>query len=231
MTKRRDIIAGLGCVAALGTAEWLRPRTFLRLLPDGTPLERVIPKNFPGWVQGGKGDIVIPRSEGTLASKLYTEQLARTFRPAGATDDSEEIMLLAAYGKAQSDSLQLHRPEVCYPANGFTIAQRRFTDLSVAGHTIPAVFLTAVGGNRVEDIIYWTRLGRELPRTASEQQSVRLRAAMRGYIGDGLLMRASTVRTGDTPAYDLLRRFMIDLVNAVAPVNRPALIGGPAQVV
>ena len=230
MIRRRDVIAGLGCAAAFGTAEWLRPRRFLRLLPDGTTLEQVIPKRFPGWVPGGKGDIVIPRSEGTLASRLYTEQLARTFRPATATDDSEEIMLLAAYGKAQSDSLQLHRPEVCYPANGFAITARRFIDLPIAGRTIPAVLLTAVGGDRVEDILYWTRLGHDLPRTASEQRSMRLRAAMRGYIGDGLLVRASSVRTGDTPSFELLSRFAIDLVNAVAPANRPALIGDPSQV-
>lgn len=225
MIARRDMIAGLACLGAMGTAEWLRPRRQLILMPQGETLKKIVPLNFGPWRGGDGGDIVIPRTEGSLASRLYSDELGRRYRSVSSDRDAGDVMLLAAYGKSQSDSLQLHRPEVCYPANGFQITYRKFVDIAVGGFVIPAVALTAVAGDRVEDIVYWTRLGKALPRTEGEQRRDRLEAALEGYVGDGVLMRASMVRTGNTPMYDLLRSFLALLVTATAPRDRPALIG------
>lgn len=224
MIARRDLLAGLACLGAMGTAEWLRPRRQLVLMPAGATLKQIVPSSFGSWRGGESGDIVIPRTEGSLAARLYSDELGRLYR--NADDDTSEVMLLAAYGKSQSDALQLHRPEVCYPANGFGIAYRKFVDIAIGGFTIPAVALTAVAGSRFEDIVYWTRLGEALPRTAGEQREDRLAAAMAGYVGDGVLMRASAVRSeGDPAKFDQLREFLAQLVAATAPGDRPALIG------
>lgn len=225
MIARRDILAGLACLGALGTAEWLRPRRELVLMRPGTTLKQIVPSNFGAWRGGEGGDIVIPRTEGSLAARIYSDELGRLYRSGTGDEGAREVMLLVAYGKSQSDSLQLHRPEVCYPANGFQITFRRFVDIAVGGFAIPAVALTAVAGERIEDIVYWTRLGEALPRTAGEQRRDRLEAAMAGYVGDGVLIRASMVRTSDDPGFDLLSAFLGQLVVATAPGDRPALIG------
>ena len=223
MIDRRDLLIAAGCGAALASATWLTPRRTLTLMPEGAKLDALVPKQMAGWVMSPGGDIVIPETPDSLASRLYSDQLARAFRREGANED---VMLLIAYGKAQSDLLQLHRPEVCYPAIGFEITQRRLVQLPIAaGVTVPAVMLTAETPARTEDIIYWTRLGEALPQTGGEQSRDRLLAAMEGYVGDGALVRASALRTGDGDNFDELRGFMTDLIRAIPLAGRRALIG------
>lgn len=225
MIDRRDMLAGLGCAAILGTAEWLRPRRSLVLMPEGAALTEIVPARVGSWSSSDGGDIVIPRTEGSLAATLYSDQLARSYQyPA---DDRPDVMILAAYGRVQNDALQLHRPEVCYPAVGFEIVERRFIDIpSAAAKPVPAVALTARAGDRVEDIVYWTRVGDDLPRTASEQRNGKLIAAMAGYVGDGVLFRSSAVRSEDGgPLFDELLGFLGSLINALSPNARVALLG------
>ena len=98
-------MAGLGCAAALGVAEWLRPRRTLNFMPPGARLTELFPKEFGSWLVAEGGDIVIPRTEGSLASRLYSDQLARLYRDkSGAQPD---VMMLIAYGKAQRRSLAI----------------------------------------------------------------------------------------------------------------------------
>jgi EpsI family protein len=221
---RRDVLAGLGCAAALGTAEFLRPRRKIVLMPSGAKLEDLVPKVVDGWTSGPTDNIVIPRTEGSLAAKLYAEQLALAYHHAG--DDKPNIMVLAAYGAAQNDSLQLHRPEVCYPAIGFEIVDRRFVDIPAGGgKQVPAVALTAKSGSRVEDIVSWTRMGNALPRTMSEQRADRFRSALAGYVGDGILFRSSAVRQSDAPLFDNLVFFLSELIGALRPQGRLGLLG------
>lgn len=226
--QRRDLLIGALCAGALGTAEWLRPRRQLLLLPAGATLAAIIPERFGGWREDQGGGVVTPPTEGSLADRLYDEQLVRSYAD---NDSATSIMLLATYGRAQSDGLQLHRPESCYPAVGFAIVERRLSAVTVApGVTVAAVSLSARLGDRHEDIVYWTRLGEALPQTAGDQRSARLAAAVAGYVGDGVLLRASAVRVDDAPQFDRINRFLRDLVLAVAPDKRAALIGtAPAR--
>ncbi|MEO8723320.1 MAG: exosortase C-terminal domain/associated protein EpsI, partial [Sphingobium sp.] len=138
------------------------------------------------------------------------------------------IMLLIAYGASQSDLLQLHRPETCYPAVGMAITARRFAQIALGARAhLPVVELTAESGGRIEDIVYWTRLGEYLPLTAGEQREDRLKAAMAGYIGDGILVRASILRADDTqpPEWDTVANFLAEMVGRISAPHHKALIG------
>jgi EpsI family protein len=224
MIDRRDVLAGVGCAVALGGAELLRPRRRLVLMPEGGKLKTLVPDRFGDWSPGADGDIVLPLTEGSLASRLYNDQLARTYH--NLRGGQPDVMVLAAYGAAQSDLLQLHRPEICYPAIGFGITYRRFVDIAAgAGRSVPAVSLTAQKGDRVEDIVYWTRLGDDLPRTSSEQRRDRFMAALHGYVGDGVLFRASATRMDDKPAFDELVGFLENMIASLRPAARLALLG------
>lgn len=224
MMDRRDALIGLGCVMALGAGEALRPRRTLSLRGRGT-LESLIPKRFGPWHVESGGDLVAPRIPGSLADRLYSETVTRIYGT--AEQSAPAVMLLIAYGGTQSDMLQLHRPESCYPALGFAIEQRRFTDLPL-GHAgaVPAVALTAATSARTEDIVYWTRLGEYLPRTAGEQRMDRFRTALRGYTGDGVLVRASVIRgSAGASQFALLESFLTALVYAIPANQRQVLIG------
>lgn len=222
MIDRRDMLFAGACAVALGGAEWLRPRRQLNLL-GAHDLTTAVPTHFDGWESQNGGGVILPQDAGSLAARLYAKQIARNY----ARDDGSSPMLLAiAYGAQQSDELQLHRPEICYPAVGFTITMRRPVDVQVSRRAgIPAVALTAVAEQRTEDIVYWTRLGEYLPRSASEQRRDRLETSLRGYVGDGVLVRASTIRQGDTPQHGAVARFLGELVLATQSDVRKALIG------
>lgn len=223
MADRRDfLIGGLG-VAALGVAEYLRPRQAIRLF-SGMKLEDAVPQNFGRWREHPGGKVLAPTTPGSLADRLYSATVSRIYYP--VDESGPPVMFLAAYGGEQSDLLQLHWPESCYPAVGYRIVARRFGAVPLGGNDdVPAVLLSAQGDNHLEDIVYWTRLGEALPRTAGEQRSDRLAAAMRGVIGDGILVRASTARSGAEPSWDYLSRFLGELVHALPAKARPGFVG------
>lgn len=222
--NRRDIMIGAACALALGGAEWLRPRNYIKLLGDNR-LSDITPLKFGAWEASEGGDIVIPETPGSLMDQLYNDTLARSYANSG---NGMVIMLLIAYGEAQSDMLQLHRPESCYPAIGFEITSRTFPNLQLGDTVppIPAVALTAKAGQRVEDIVYWTRLGERLPRTSGEQRKDKLATAMQGYVGDGALIRASALRpAGAEPVHDEISAFLESLITAMPAKDRKAYIG------
>lgn len=220
--SRRDVLFGAVCVGALASAEALRPRTQVRLMDD-VPLTEMVPNRIGSWSVGEGGDIVQPKVPGSLSDRLYADTLTRRYVD-GATGN--QVMLLIAYGGAQSDLLQLHRPESCYPAVGLEIQRRVNHDIALpGGATIPAIALTAGAGGRVEDILYWTRLGEYLPRSAADQRRDRLKTAMAGLVSDGVLVRASTLRFGSEPADAILDGFLRDLVASLPARRRSGLVG------
>jgi EpsI family protein len=222
MIDRRDLLIGAGCLAAIGGAESLRPRREIDLVGN-TTLREILPRQFGQWREDPNVGVVTPPSEGSLADRLYNEILIQAY-----TDSPSRppVMVVATHGAKQSDALQLHRPESCYPAVGFAIIARALIDMPIGGGaTLPAVRLTARLGERVEDIVYWTRLGEDFPQTGGDQRSARLRAALRGTIGDGVLARASVVRIGANAEYARIEQFIRSLIAAIRPDRRRALIG------
>ncbi|MEY4240286.1 MAG: EpsI family protein [Pseudomonadota bacterium] len=221
--NRRDLLAGLACAGALGAAEWLRPRTPVVLMPAGGKLTTLVPDQLGPWMQGREGDIVVPRTEGSLASRLYGDQLARIYYRADQRD--LPMMLSIAYGFRQSDALQLHRPEACYPAVGFTVGPPRALTLVLGDRTVPAVALTATVRDRVEDLIYWTRMGRRFPRSEAEQREMRFANAIEGLVPDGALVRASAVRINpEIPVFGEVEGFLRALAGALGHDGRKVLL-------
>lgn len=219
--RRRDLlIAALG-LAAAGAAEALRPRGKLVLLKGGT-IGDGVPNTFGRWTAEGSDALVSPEQAGRLAKSLYSEMVERIY-----TDDTsgESVMLLAAYGDTQSDLLQLHRPESCYPAVGFNIESSVPAMLALTGGAkLPVRKVVATAKGRRENIIYWTRLGERLPLSAPEQRDARLQNAMEGFVGDGILVRCSAV--GDSgPSFHVLEKFIPNLISATNARVRPALVG------
>lgn len=220
---RRDLLAGLACAGGLGLAEWLRPRTPVVLMPQGGKLTNLVPQQLGPWSQGQEGDIVVPRTEGSLASRLYGDQLARIYYRADQAN--LPMMLSIAYGSRQSDSLQLHRPEACYPAVGFAVGPPRSLMLDLGVRQVPAVALTATVRDRIEDLVYWTRMGRRFPRNEAEQREMRFANAIEGLVPDGALVRASAIRTNpEVPVFGAVEAFLKALASSLGRDGRKVLL-------
>jgi EpsI family protein len=224
MMDRRNLLLGAACLAAAAAAYELKPHRPLKLL-GGEKLAKIVPQAFGDWTaaEAEAGGVVRPEVAGTLAARLYSEIIGRRYVN-GVT--GELVMMLIAYGDTQSDLLQLHRPEICYPAVGFELISAATTEVRLAPHAIlPARRVVARKSDWQENIVYWTRLGEYLPTTAGEQRKARLLTGMRGYIPDGGLFRFSVIGDDPPTAFKVLERFLPELILAVPPGHRLGLLG------
>jgi EpsI family protein len=221
--NRRDVLMGGGLLAASGAAAALTPRGRLVLLGD-RQLDDIIPNKIASWSHVESSNFVMPKSPGSLADRLYSQTLTRLY----ISPSRMPVMLVIAYGAVQNDLLQLHRPEVCYAAVGFTVSASRRALVPLGGAAeLPVRKMTAETESREEQICYWTRIGDDLPTDGREQRWVKLRQQMRGYLADGILVRMSTVGPSDPQVFDELTDFAAAMVKAVKPGNRDVLIGRP----
>jgi EpsI family protein len=222
MIARRDLLIGSACVVAAGVAYALQPRRHLSLLGQQR-LDRIVPPAFGKWTSREAGDLVSAQTDDSLAAELYDQMLERRYRHAVS---ETEIMVLMAHGEVQSNELQIHRPETCYPAFGFVLSNDRKIQLQLpGGSAIPARSLVADAPGRRETVIYWTRLGEFLPTDGSEQRTDRVRAALGGYVADGLLARFSVLGATVETSFAAIVGFIPELLKAVSPEQLPALIG------
>lgn len=222
--SRRDVLMGGALLAGAGGALALTPRGRLVLLPKGQRIDDAIAQQLGPWAHMPSSGIILPNTPDTLSAKLYGEVVSRVYSAA----DRLPVMLVVAYGAVQNDLLQLHRPEVCYSAHGFEISQQQRTSIDLGrGRALPARALLARNDQRTEPVVYWTRIGDDLPTDGTEQRLAKLRQQLDGYIADGVLVRISTVAPPGDAVRAQLAEFARYLVAGTARNVLPALIGRP----
>lgn len=223
MPSRRDIMLGGLMVAAAG-ATWARlPRESLSAT-DGEVLDGILPASVGDWrVIEGQG-LVVPPEQEARADAVYSHVLTNTYQRGGAAP----IMLLIAYDQRQSGMLQIHRPEACYPAQGFTLSGEQPVALELGGTAVDARFLTAVNGQRNEQILYWTRIGCSFPTTYDGQRSAVIGYNLRQQIPDGALIRISAIDPDVRRARASLIGFAETLYSGAGKLGR-GLLAGPCQ--
>jgi EpsI family protein len=222
MASRRDILLGAACVTGSGLAFAMAPRRYVSLMPRAT-LEQIAPAAFGAWTSRDVTNLVAPKIAGSLESRLYDQQLQRIYTDATS---GAELMMLLAHGDTQSNELQLHRPEVCYPAFGFEISSSQVHTLPLAANApLPVRSLVADAPGRREVILYWTRLGEFLPTSEGEQRIDRVKTALRGVVSDGMLARFSMVEADAAGAVQSIEAFILAFLQAVASNQRAAFVG------
>jgi EpsI family protein len=221
MIGRRELLIGAACAASAGTAFGLKPRQRMTML-NGAKLDSLIPAQIGQWKAVPSDALVVPKGDDSLAAKLYSQTVARLYaHPSGGA-----VMLLIAYGDTQSDQLQLHRPEVCYPAFGFNVTATEATRIKLNDHdAITGRDMSAATSGRTEHVTYWTRIGEYLPASGGEQRSAKFRSELAGIIPDGVLVRISNAEAESKLPYALNHQFALTMLQALSPTARRALIG------
>lgn len=215
-------VLGLLMLGAALAAWAMQPRTLMSEQRAKTPLATLIPTTFGDWKelpQAGR-QVVNPQQEAVL-DEIYSETLSRVYVNAGGA----VVMLSLAYGANQSRDLQVHRPEVCYSAQGFQIISTHKTSLQTSLGDVPAMQLVARFGQRNEPITYWVRIGEKVVRGNLEQGFARLQYGLNGVVADGILFRVSSIDTDNTQAYATQKRFIDDLLKSVPADTSAYLLG------
>ena len=218
----RALLALVLMVAAFaGAAAW-RPALRLADTLPKLDLASLFPKRFSDWTTDERMPVqLISPDQAAVLNVIYTQTLGRTY----VNRRGERIMLSVAYGGDQSDATRAHRPEVCYPAQGFQVLSARNGRFHANGWTQPVRQLVTRAGGRVEPVSYWIVVGQRVTLTGTEQKLAQLSYGYRGLIADGMLVRISSIDHNAEQAFALQQSFARDLAQAVTPLQRSRVFG------
>jgi EpsI family protein len=215
------LMIGLALLAAAAGGAALKPTKYIADQGQKVDLETMIPKQFADWkVDETIVPITVSPDVQAKLDTIYNQTLARTY----INQKGERIMLSIAYGGDQSDSMQVHKPEVCYPAQGFEILKLVTGMFDTGFGHIPVKRLLATQGNRVEPIIYWITVGDTVAVNSLKWKLAQMKYGLTGKVPDGMIFRVSSL--GDeVNAYPVQEDFIRVLLKAISPENRKRLIG------
>lgn len=222
LTRRALLLPPLA--AATAVAAWaLTPTRWLARERGELALEQRVPARFGDWRQESGGQILVvnPQQQAVL-SQLYRQLLTRSFVNARG----QRIMLSIAYGDDQRDAMQVHYPEVCYPAQGFQLQSKRDLTLRLGARQIPVRQLeTLLGSQRHEPVTYWLVLGDQAVKGGVDKKLAEMRYGLAGVIPDGVLVRLSSIDRDSAAAFALQQDFAEQLAAALDPATARRLYG------
>ncbi|WP_292992842.1 exosortase-associated protein EpsI, B-type [Nitrosomonas sp.] len=217
-----SIILGVMMASSGALTVALTPTNKIADLQEKIDLEIMIPSKFGDW---RVDESIIPLQVDTetqaMLDKIYNQTLSRTY----VNSLGERVMLSVAYGGDQSDNLAVHKPEVCYYAQGFEIMKTYADELLTQYGKLPIKRLMAVKGNRNEPITYWVTVGNKAVLPGIDEKLQQLRYGLTGSVPDGMLVRVSSINSDKDKAYQLQTIFIQDLLLTVDIKERTRLIG------
>lgn len=219
----RHIIVGVAMFAALGATAVLQPQ---KAVAGGAKvtLSDMVPDSFDGWRndQSARAVVASPDVQKTL-SEVYSDILSRTY----VNDRGDRVMLSIAYSGDIVRQMDVHRPEVCYPAQGFQLVRSPWNStLAVIPGGLDTKRLVTRLGSRVEPITYWISSGESVGTKTWQRKLAKLRYGLTGQVPDGMLVRVSTIDTNAEAAFALQEAFVRSLVGSLTEADRKRLVGG-----
>lgn len=221
--RRQALILLIAACGTAALAEALVPTLRIADTRPKTPLAELMPARFGDWVEDRSMPVVLPSPDVQAnLNKVYNQVLARTY----VNPQGYRIMLSVAYGGDQSDGMSVHRPEVCYPAQGFEV-QRVWSDsLTLGERHIPISRATTKLGPRLEPLTYWIVNGDQVIGSRGfDGRIVQLQYTLRGKIPDGMLVRVSSIDGEPERAFRLQDEFAREMVRALDPAFRIRIAG------
>jgi len=217
-TDRRKFLLGLFFSTAAGIALWRQPRIKLDYLGK-RKLEDLIPQTIGRWNYVAASGLVVPPQD-QLEKITYSQMLTRVY----SDGENSPIMLLMAQSGSQTGFLQIHRPETCYTAGGYHISPVTPHPIEVGSKMLRANRMDASSLGPTEHIVYWTRVGDQIPSSWREQKLAVAEQNLRGVIPDAILIRVSTRDDDDSAALARIDDFIRSMFRSVSPRALSVLI-------
>ena len=223
--KTAAVVLALAVAASLA---WLAtPRlTQVENVPD---LDQALPRAFGGWRELPSPLVQVSLSTGDEPNldQPYDQTVMRAYQ----NERRQVVYLAVAWGKRQRQEVKIHRPDLCYAAQGFKVASltsRSFDDIGSAGAAVRGKRMLALARNGGEAVSYWMRIGQLFSEDAFETRWHILTEGLAGRIPDGVLVRASMrVRNAQEAdrSWPVIESFLADLAAAAPPDARALMLG------
>ena len=213
---------------AAAAAAWVMTPTAARVARP--TLAQLVPAQFGAWkaVSSSGLKVVDPSvgpAGGLATDTPYSDVLMRAY-----ADDRGNVVLLAlAYGAQQHQEVKIHRPEVCYVAQGFEVVSRSVATFPLAqGTQVRGSRLLVRAPDRIEAVSYWIRIGGTYSNSAWATRYYLFKEGLKGRVVDGILVRASQVVDSTEAAspnrFGVQERFLAELVQSLPPRWRTVLV-------
>ena len=222
--QRRKALAFIGAALASATAAVaMVPRASVQEMTASMPLDTLFPASFAGWkIDPDVVPLELSADLRKVIAASYDQTLARTYVNA----QGYRVMLSVAYGGRRNQGMDIHRPEVCYPAQGLALRRdTREVMFNVDGAQLPLKRLVAGTGNRNEPISYWLVIGRGVASFGYGHRWALLKYGLTGHVPDGMLVRVSSIDDDEPHANAQQDAFLRDMLAAIAPDFRKRLLG------
>ncbi len=196
-------------------------------------LATMVPTQFKQWkeISSPYTQVGLTTDKNSLVNQLYDGVLMRTY----VDKKGNEVMLALAYAREQKQDIKIHRPEVCYVAQGFDLINKtsnRVNMLTSSGTStqdapVSMQRLLLRNQNRAEAVSYWIRIGDAYPGDGMAARMKILREGLHGKILDGILVRASTILNDESnasTAYQTQEAFLKDLLESLPAKQQSILV-------
>ncbi|MCB1887689.1 MAG: EpsI family protein [Rhodocyclaceae bacterium] len=223
----RSLVAAALLVGGAWLAWFLTPQlTAVDNVPD---LARELPTRFGEWRERPSPllQVDVAVADETNLNQPYDQVVMRAYE----NDRGQVVFLAVAWGKRQRQEVKVHRPDLCYVAQGFGVASlttRRFDGIEAPGGTVTGKRMLALSRRGGEAVSYWMRIGGLFSEDAWDTRLHILKEGLKGRVPDGVLVRAS-VRVRDArdaeTAWPLAESFLSDLAEASPEAVRRVLLG------
>lgn len=219
LLSRRQIVSGLLMLSAAGIAAARKPNIELNYLGDHK-LEDIVPMRIGRWNFVANSGVVVPPND-QMQLMLYSQQLTRQYSDGSGAN----VMLLIAYSAKQTGFLQVHRPEFCYTAAGYSLSDFQPHNVVLGPlETFRADSLTATRDGQVEKLLYWTRIGNRIPPSWIQQKLTVAEQNLERIIPDAVLVRVSIIMPDEAQAMRTMDEFVRTMIASMAPSMRRIFI-------
>lgn len=214
-------------MAASSVGAWVA--TPHQKMSQTTSLEKTVPSAFGDWVEqkNGMAQMSLSVSEdGRLTEdQPYDQVLMRTYR----NSKGDSVMLALAYAREQRQEVKIHRPEVCYQAQGYKMLNEQPVEIAQSNNQpdIPGRRLLMNSGDRLEAVSYWVRIGDSYPRSGLGARMTILQTGLKGIVPDAILVRVSSIvnqPADSNTAYERQENFLAQLTQAMQPSDVTMLV-------
>lgn len=210
------VLVCLGLLASAVLARALTPK--LSNQQTAAKLATVIPAQFAQWhnipTSAIQVDVNLSPNQ-TTRDQPYDDLLSRTY----GSSDGSRIMLSVAYGSQQRQEVKIHRPELCYPAQGLPVQKLIPVSYNIQTGSGKAItgnrMIASAGPGAVELVSYWIRIGSTYSDSPWVTRMTIIREGLSGRMTDGILVRASqrvAVGSDYDAAFRKQEQFLVDLV-------------------
>jgi len=218
-----SLVLGVTMLATAAAVRLLQPEPLP--LSAAANLAETVPSAFGDWKEvSSVAEQVDPARNADEPSmdRPYDDVLMRTY----GNSRGDVVLLTLAYGRNQRQEVKIHRPDVCYTAQGFELVER---SASALPFNVQGMRMLVKAPGRTEAVSYWIRIGSVFTENPWAIRYHIFKQGLAGKAVDGVLVRASRIEQGSaTPSggrYRVQEQFLGDLVRALPPAARRLLLG------